>query len=58
MLTIDLSLDAIHQAIKKKTNLIISYHGLIKNPIIKFKKNLVDKLSLLSRNPITIFVLE
>jgi len=58
MLTIDLSLDSIHHALKKKANLIISYHGLIDNPIMKFKKNLVDKLSLLSRIPITIFVLE
>ena len=57
MLTMDLSLEAIHDAIKKKVNLIISYNGLVDKPITKFKQNLVNKLSLLSRTPITIFVL-
>jgi putative NIF3 family GTP cyclohydrolase 1 type 2 len=41
ILTIDLSLAAIHHAIKKKANLIISYHGLIDKPLMKFKKNLI-----------------
>ena len=45
MLTIDLSIEAIHFAIKNKINLIISHHSLI------------NKLSLLSKYPISIFVL-
>ena len=44
MLTIDLSLEALHFAVKNKINLIISHHGLLKNPISKFKEELINKL--------------
>ena len=57
MLTIDLSLEAIHFALKHKVGLIISHHSLINNPIKKFNQNLINKLTLLSKYPISIFVL-
>jgi len=57
MLTIDLSLEAIHFALKHKVNLIISNHSLVNKPIEKFRQNLINKLSLLSRYPISVFVL-
>lgn len=57
MFTVDLSIDAIHFAIKNKVNLIITHHGLFDKPIQKFDQILVNKLALLSKYPITIFVL-
>ncbi|MFX1327087.1 MAG: Nif3-like dinuclear metal center hexameric protein [Promethearchaeota archaeon] len=57
MLTIDLSLGAIQFAIKHKINLIISHHSLINKPIKYFEKNIINKLSLLSKYPISIFIL-
>ncbi|MFX1258998.1 MAG: Nif3-like dinuclear metal center hexameric protein [Promethearchaeota archaeon] len=57
MFTVDLSLKAIHFAVKNKINLIISHHGLINNPIQKFNQNMVNKLSLLSNYPCSIFIL-
>ena len=57
LITLDLSLEAIHYAIKKKVNLIISHHGLINKAIKKFNTNLINKLSLLSRYPLIIFIL-
>ncbi len=57
MLTIDLSLEAIHFALKHKINLIISNHSLTDVPILKFRQNLINKLSLLSKYPISVFVL-
>lgn len=57
LITLDLSLEAIHYAIKNKFNLIISHHGLINNSINHFNSVLVNKLTLLSKNPIFIFVL-
>ena len=57
MLTIDLTLEAIHYALKQKVNLIISYHSLINKPLKKFNQNIINKLSLLSKYPISIFVL-
>ncbi|NVM34798.1 MAG: Nif3-like dinuclear metal center hexameric protein [Candidatus Lokiarchaeota archaeon] len=57
MLTIDLTLEAIHYALKQKVNLIISYHSLINKPIKKFNQNIINKLALLSRYPVSIFVL-
>jgi dinuclear metal center YbgI/SA1388 family protein len=58
MLTIDLSLEAIHFALKNKINLILSHHNLINEPIKKFSKPLISKLSLLLKYPISIFVLD
>lgn len=57
MLTIDLSLDAIYFALKNKFSLIISHHSLINKSIKKFNRNLINKLSLLTKYPISIFVL-
>lgn len=57
LLTLDLSLDAIHYAIKNKFNLILSHHGLINKSIKQFNSILINKLSLLSKYPISIFVL-
>lgn len=57
MLTIDLSLEAIHCALRHKVNLIISNHSLINKPILKFRQNLINKLALLSKFPISVFVL-
>ena len=57
MLTLDLTLEAIHYATLNKVNLLITYRGLIRKPIVKFNQILVNKLSLLSKYPISIFVL-
>ncbi|MFX1280888.1 MAG: Nif3-like dinuclear metal center hexameric protein [Promethearchaeota archaeon] len=57
MLTIDLSTEALHFAVKNRFNLIISHHGLFKNPTLKFNQELVNKLTLLTKYPIAIFVL-
>jgi dinuclear metal center YbgI/SA1388 family protein len=57
MLTIDLSIEAVHFAVRNKVSLIISHHSLIKDPINIFNQNLVNKLALLTKYPISIFVL-
>jgi len=57
MITVDLSLETIHCAIKSKTNLIISHHGLFQKQLRNFDTNLINKLSLLSRYPISIYIL-
>ena len=57
MITADLSLESIHYALKKKINLIISLNGLISKPITQFNSDLINKLTLLSKYPINIFVL-
>jgi len=57
MLTLDLSVEAVHFAVINKVNLIISHQGLINNSIKKFSQYLIKKLSLLSKYPISIFVL-
>lgn len=57
LITLDLSLDAIKFAIKNKINFIISFHGLINAPINIFNTFLINKLYLLSKYPITLYVL-
>lgn len=57
MLTLDLSLEAIHFAIKNKVNLIISQRGLVDKPIKHFNNSFVHKLTLLTKYPVSIFVL-
>ena len=57
MLTIDLSIKALHFAVKNKINLIISHHGLFRKPIEKFNQDLINKLTLLTKYPVAIFVL-
>ena len=57
LVTLNLSLEAVHYAFKNKINLIISYQGLISSPIDKFNQYLVNRLTLLSKYPISIFVL-
>ncbi|MHA2394314.1 MAG: Nif3-like dinuclear metal center hexameric protein [Promethearchaeota archaeon] len=57
MLTIDLSIEALHFALQNKVNLIISHHGLVNKPVYAFNQNLINKLILLNKYPISIFVL-
>lgn len=57
LITVDLSLKAINYAIKHKINLIISFYGLLHKPINQFDKRLINKLNLLSKYPISIFIL-
>ena len=57
ILTVDLSLEAIHYAVVNKVNLIISHHGFFEGSIKNFSPNLIKKLNLLSNYPISIFVL-
>ena len=57
MLTLDLNRDAIYYAVKNKVNLIISQRGLINKPITHFNNDFVHKLTLLTKFPITVFVL-
>ena len=57
MLTLDLSLEAIHFAVKNKVNLIISQRGLVDKPVKHFNNGFVHKLTLLTKFPISIFVL-
>lgn len=57
ILTVDLSLEAIHYAIVNKVNLIISHHGFFEKQLKNFSPNLIKKLNLLSNYPISIFVL-
>ena len=57
MFTVDLNLESIHYAIRNKINLIISLHGLTKDPITNFNQLLINKLTLLSKYPILVFIL-
>ena len=57
LVTLYLGLKELHFAVKNKINLIISLHGLIRTPTQYFDSNLINKLNLLSKYPITIFVL-
>ncbi|MFX1288626.1 MAG: Nif3-like dinuclear metal center hexameric protein [Promethearchaeota archaeon] len=57
MFTIDLNLESIHYAIRNKINLIISLHGLSKEPITNFNQFLINKLMLLSKYPLLVFIL-
>lgn len=57
MFTVDLTLESIYYAIKNKINLIISLHGLTKDPITNFNQILINKLTLLSKYPTLVFVL-
>lgn len=57
LITNDLTLESIYFALKKKANLIISLHGLVNEPIVNFSPELINKLTLLSRYPMEIFVL-
>lgn len=57
MITVDLSLETIHFAVKSKVNLIISHHGLFQKKVRNFDPHLINKLSLLSRYPISIYIL-
>jgi len=54
---LDISIDSIYYALKNKVDLIISHHPILKNPISNFKKPLINKLNLLSKYPLSIYVL-
>jgi len=57
LFTVDLSLESIHYAIKNKINLILSLNNFNNNPITHFNQLLINKLNLLSRFPLLIFIL-
>lgn len=57
LLTVDITLESIQFALKNKINLIISIYPLISEPLTNFNQDLVNKLTLLSKLPITIFAL-
>jgi putative NIF3 family GTP cyclohydrolase 1 type 2 len=57
LFTVDLNLESIHYAVKNKINLIISLHGLTKEPIKNFDQLLINKLALLSKYPLLVYVL-
>ena len=57
LLTIDLNVESIHFGLKNKINLIISRNGLICEPVKCFKGEMIKKLGLLSKYPVSIFVL-
>ncbi|MBY9017385.1 MAG: Nif3-like dinuclear metal center hexameric protein [Candidatus Lokiarchaeota archaeon] len=57
LFTVDLSLKSIHYAVKNKINLIISLNGFNNNPITNFNQLLINKINLLSRYPLLIFIL-
>lgn len=57
LLSVDINLETINFALKKKINLIISHHGLIIEPILSFSRNLIKKLTLLSKLPIYVYIL-
>ncbi len=57
LLTPDLSLNALHFALLNKIGFIISFYGLVRNPICHFQKELVDKFTILTRFPMLIYVL-
>ena len=57
LFTVDLSLESIHYAIKNKINLILSLNNFNNNPITHFNQLLINKLNLLSRYPLLIFIL-
>jgi len=57
LLTLDLTIDSIHFAVKNKINLIITLQGLLNNPIMRFNQYHINKLTLLTRQPIIIFAL-
>jgi len=57
MFTVDLNLESIYYAIRNKINLIISLHGLTKDPITNFNQLLINKITLLSKYPILVYIL-
>lgn len=58
LFTLDPTLNSIHFALEKKINLILSYNGLIEKPIYRFNVNLVKKLALLTKYPISLFYIQ
>jgi len=57
LICLDISVQSIYYAIKNKVSLIISHHPIIQTSISEIKKSLINKLNLLSKYPISIFVL-
>ena len=57
MLTLDLTLKSIHFAVKNKINLIITLKGLLNKSVTSFNRHHINKLTLLTRQPIIIFTL-
>ncbi|TFG22097.1 MAG: hypothetical protein EU529_11470 [Promethearchaeota archaeon] len=57
IITSDLSLEAIQYTIKKKIGLIIALRGLINSPINRFNQTLINKLTILTEYPVSLFIL-
>jgi len=57
MITLDPSLEAIIEGVKKKVTLIISHRGLIHTPIKYFHETLIKKFYLLSSSRIILYVI-
>jgi len=57
LITIDLNLNVLYFAIKNKFNCVISQLPLLEKPIFKINKALINKLNILSRYPLCIYVL-
>ncbi|MHA1726527.1 MAG: Nif3-like dinuclear metal center hexameric protein [Promethearchaeota archaeon] len=57
MLTIGLNIESIQFALKNNITLIITHYGLLNTTNFHFSRNLIRKITLLSKKPIFIFVL-
>mgnify|MGYP000949153197 CR=1 FL=1 len=57
VICLDPTKDVIIQAIKLKAHLIISHHGLTHHPIQYFNDTVLDQISLLSMNQMSLFVM-
>jgi dinuclear metal center YbgI/SA1388 family protein len=57
LICVDLTIDSIYYALKKKVNLIISHHPIFPGKISHFRHLLINKLNLLSKYPISIYIL-
>jgi len=57
LICLDISIQSIYYAIKNKVSLIISHHPFIQTPLLELKRTLMNKLNLLSKYPVSIFVL-
>ena len=57
LISLDINIESIHYAIKHKVDLIISHHGLLKTPIQHINRILINKLNLLSKYPLIIYII-
>ncbi|TXT61845.1 MAG: putative GTP cyclohydrolase 1 type 2 [Promethearchaeota archaeon] len=57
LICVDITVDSIYFALKNKVNLIISHHPIFPGKISHFRHLLINKLNLLSKYPISIYIL-